>query len=377
MLGVRPLKEHNMSRVLFVRSPEASFRPEMYISNAIIAEFVKRGAEVVEINSSQRFTSLRSQSMFYDDQTMTDSFAMALTEVGKSVKTGDAVFFGDGWCPTLPALEFHLHCSGIRDVRKYGIFHSSCATPGDFLATAGDWVSRLEADIVGRYLDTTFVATPYSVDTLKANLWFQKLNIAVDERVTVSGLPLSMATDPAPLPRNREVIFAHRWAADKNPQAFASLACAAKDQNVGAKFIVLHPIPIDTTIVDSTNIEYRLCSTREQYEDNIRQASVVFSSATLETFGYALIEGVQNGALPLAPARACYPYLYGVYNSPVDHSAKFSPFLYEDGATTNQVLDKLKVLLDNPQLHSKLTTMLDYYSQSATRIVDKVLGDFK
>ena len=302
-------------RVLFVRSPEASFRPEQHISNVLVdALKIHPNIELMELSSSDEFTQLDNQKLFYDDASMTRSFARSLTEVTANVDDGDVVFFSDAWMPSIPAIKFHLHCAGIDGVRMCGIFHSSVETPGDFLRTAGEWVRRLEADLVTHYLDQVFVATLYGYIRVRANAHIHPSQL---HRVSVTGLPLIRCPYELPIIKADPpiILFSHRWAEDKDPELFIRLVRYAKDEGSSLAFTVAHPVPFDYdtpfyAAAKEAGIIFEYCPTRRHYWELLCRSTVVISTAQLETFGYSILEGIDVGCYPFVPNNACYPYMY-------------------------------------------------------------------
>lgn len=367
-----------MSKIIFVDSPSSTFRPEMWIM-----KMLKEGARSLGIPhltvEADKAVKLDNQKLFYDNTTMTKSFFNGVLGALDVVEDGDVIFFGDAWNPAIPALKFHLYCSGLHDVKMCGIFHSSVETPGDFLYEAGKWVRNLEHDLVDEYLDKIFVATKYGKDNI---IWNGGSNISI------TGLPFispsttlsqdSYGQDLNLLHTHKDsVIFSHRWAADKNPFRFIKLVKTYKQNNPNSllKFKVLHPVPLPLSDIKpalDVGIEFILCSNKIDYWREVGTAKVAFSSATLETWGYSIIDAIIAGALPMVPSNACYPYMYKpfymydrhvgiqtIYRHFMDILASYkegapqeSPFL--DGSTAQQELTAYTNGLPSPSIASIL-----------------------
>jgi len=307
-----------VAKVIVVRSPESSFRPERYITDKVIDALLVRKVKFVEINSGDAFQTLSSQSLFYDDRTMTNSFFNGVLRALDVIENGDVVYFADGWSPAIPALKFHLHCSGVN-AYIVGLFHSSVETPGDFLFTAGQWVRDLEQTLLG-CLDVIFFATRYG----EGKLCHYPHS---DAAFKVTGLPIIRPEDTCngfnQVPKEwqrwtdagnpRVIGFSHRWAADKRPHDFIELAQKFKGDE-SHTFRVLHPVPLpmDATmeLALEAGIEFVECHNKLTYWNEVQKLHFIFSSAELETFGYSVIEAVTLGAVPIVPDRACYPFLY-------------------------------------------------------------------
>lgn len=321
-------------RILYLRSPEATFRPEKYISDHLVVAFREAGHEVKEL-SYELFTKL-NQALFYDDATMTRSFASTALQATTEMKDGDILFFADAWCPAIPMIKFHAYCSGIN-IKMFGIFHSSVYTPGDFLYEGRFWSGPLEAHIVDDCLDGVFVATEYGVHSLMQN---PSLCVLPDHVVHATGLPPVYAPAGVEPVVNEKptVIFAHRWAADKQPQKFLALAAAFQQlfPDDPVTFKVLHPVPIDFGSLPS-NVETVFCEQRETYWAHAMAADVTASTALLETYGYSILDAVLYGALPFVPNVACYPYLYD------------QRFIYDAQQPIEDTARCLRVVLDESQ----------------------------
>lgn len=323
-----------MPKLIIIRSPQADFRPEKFIINKLVSYMVTTDLEVVEIHPQQEFTTLDSQSLFYSNDTMTQSFFHGVSEAIKVIEDGDVVFFADALCPVIPALKFHLHCAGFHKVKMCGIFHSSVETPGDFLYEAGQWVRDLENCLMN-CLSVVFVATSYGKNILKKNKAYNNDSC----EIMVTGLPRIVPEDTGCVRPQflysgmPNVMFSHRWTYDKRPEYFVNLAAA---RNQVANFIVIHPVPLPKDDLYgraiAAGIKFVHAETKQQYWDALSFCDIVFSSAILETFGYSILEATEMGALPMVPNEACYPYMYNIE--------------YMWDATSNDVEDNMLTTFD-------------------------------
>lgn len=317
-----------MTKIIVVRSPESDHRPEKWICNYIINQLNEEASDlqVVDIASEEELT-LNNQSFFYDNTTMTKSFANGVLKVIAQVEDGDVVYFSDAWCPAIPMLKFHLYCSDIHNVKLCGLFHSSVETPGDFLFEGGKWVRQLEANLL-EMLDEVYVATTYGVQTVTNNFLVGKANVFATSLPVIDPASTGHSIDLIPFDnRPYRVVFNHRWAADKRPQDYVWLAqrirSAYEDHGFDdpPEFVVLHPFDMPVKDKDKENINFILCDNKQKYWKELSKARVVFSSATLETFGYSVIDGIVMDTNVLVPDRACYPHMYAqssIYHSRVE-----------------------------------------------------------
>ena len=78
-------------RLLYVRSPEASFRPEVYISNALVAAAKTDGLDVVDLQSKD-FDNLSDQSNFYEPNAMSAGLLATTSQLVSLLQADDIVF---------------------------------------------------------------------------------------------------------------------------------------------------------------------------------------------------------------------------------------------------------------------------------------------
>lgn len=303
-----------MGNLIIVRSPEAEFRPERYITDSVCNELLGK-CDITEVLAGE-FATLNSQTHFYDNSTMSRSFLEGVRGAIQLMADGDTVFFSDLMNPAIPVLKMHAYCEGLN-VKIAGIFHSCIYTPQDFLYAAGDWAHQMEAHLL-ECVDEVYVATEYGRECLKANPWLQgrpgpqawmRGNAVVQEKVKVVQFPLVLPEMPK-VERRLRVVFSHRWCPEKHPQDFVKLAVAAKAIGLPHEFVVLHPVPMEVDAEAQKHLTFIQCDTRERYLQELAASTHVFSAATLETFGYSIADGVQWGLIPIVPDTACYPYLY-------------------------------------------------------------------
>ena len=277
--------------IYLIRSPESPSRPELFIANQI-KELLPDCVDLIPTNLGNDPLAGKS---FYDDATFVDNFtktAIKLSEL--EILDGDVLFFVEGFNPILPLLDYYFVCKGVN-VIKCGIFHSNCCTPGD-LFEFSPAIHKLENYILNSSLDEVFVASKYLADNV-----LKSCNTA---KVTVTGLPVPelRTTDCV---RDNTVIFSHRWALDKNKDFFKQLASYCSDTDLKFKILTPNANTIDADVAQY-NIEVCVCPTKEEYFQQLSKSKVVFSCATLETFGYSVLEGIFSGLIPLVPDLASY-----------------------------------------------------------------------
>ena len=296
--------------IYLIRSPESPSRPERFIANQI-KQYIP---DCVDLIQSNGIDPLEGKS-FYDTPTFVNCFTQAavkLTEIG--LKDGDVLFFVEGFNPILPLIDYYLVCENIK-VKKCGIFHSNCHTPGDLFENSKT-IHNLERYLLENSLDMVFAASEYLANNIRKSY--------AGANVSINGLPVPdlKAIDQ---PREDTVIFSHRWADDKNKEFFKLLTKHCK--NKPYKFKLLTPNVANIEDLSDFNIEVVHCATKDMYFDEIQKAKVVFSCATLETFGYSVIEGIYAGLVPIVPDYASYHdlinpnYMYGFDPRGLDNPA--------------------------------------------------------
>jgi glycosyltransferase involved in cell wall biosynthesis len=247
------------------------------------------------------------------------------------VKDGDSILFVEGMTPLVPTVRYWTELTQ-KKVNLFGIFHSSTNCPGDLFSNSYP-VMDLERYICGA-LDTVFVATEYL------------RSLVLGTRVVRSGLPLPPFTKQT---RShdlcKEVLWTHRWAEDKNVDLFIDLMQLMPDFH----FRVL--APQERTKIVTAEQEERLkivgsrltwvhCVDRTQYLGNLsatNRRGVFFSCATLETFGYSLLEALWEGYYPVVPSWASYEEMV----RPA-YRYSFDPFQLKDKTYRNKLLKRIE-----------------------------------
>jgi glycosyltransferase involved in cell wall biosynthesis len=155
---------------------------------------------------------------------------------------------------------------------------------------------------------------------------------------------------PAPAPRQMTgppvVLWNHRWEEDKRPSAFARVMIALADEGVDFRLVLLgtgdqvQPTPLlllrerlaDRILRDKPAVS------RAEYVHWLARADVAVSTAEQENFGYAAIEAMAAGAVPLLPSRLSYPEitpdrLHGelLYDTDAELREKLGAWLREPG----------------------------------------------
>jgi len=198
----------------------------------------------------------------------------------------------DGWYPGLESLAY-VRDAGRRRVRLTAILHAGTYDPWDFLTQRGltSWAEHIERGWF-HLLDRVFVATRFHQNLLISARQVDPAKISV-VRFPVHYNPRHHGNPH----REPIVVFPHRLAPEKDPEAFTRLhECYIT--RYGATPDGLHFV---TTAAGGG------CRNKSQYYALLSRCRVAVSTALQETFGIAMQEAVNAGCMPVAPNRLSYP----------------------------------------------------------------------
>lgn len=204
------------------------------------------------------------------------------------VGNDDVFLFLDGWFPGLEMLAYIRDGLGLK-TRFVGMFHAGTYDPNDYLSqrNMGKWGKSLEEAWFAIY-DKVVVATTYH-----RVLLLRQRRIDPDKIITIFFPMLTNWLVRGPKQPGL-VVFPHRLAPEKNPDAFGALS--------------VHPdIKNRFTCVFTQS---KSGVSKEEYWSQLRQAQYAVSFAKQETWGIAMIESVLSGCIPIVPDRLSYHGLY-------------------------------------------------------------------
>ncbi len=136
-------------------------------------------------------------------------------------------------------------------------------------------------------------------------------------RVLPPGIDLRGFPLPADRPAGDPPVIAwnHRWEEDKRPGAFARILLRLVER--GRRFrlellgttVQVRPRPLELILdrLGDRVIRAGPARTRREYVRRLGRADIVVSTAVQENFGYAVLEAMAAGAVPLLPHRLSYP----------------------------------------------------------------------
>lgn len=306
-----------MGRLIFVSAPGGP----QGLENQIMRHIATNTGEVYEWIDGPVPKGEKTGTGFYDVDVWHEHQLHVMQDLlFRKTQEGDHIIFTDAWFPGLEMVRM-----AHPDAYLVGFVHGCSSIPGDLMGWY-TWANGLESAWFEEMYDSLLVQTPYTFRY--ARTWMTK--------AVLVGSPF----DPAPFVNTEEkvidVIWPHRCSPDKGFDDFLAVArILAKDYRIVVTTAGELSSGAYEQLMSVGVTAYSGC-TGTFYKSRLAEAKVVLSTAQQETWGYAVMEAVASGAIPLVPGRACYPYLY------------HPDYQYADGATPEQIARSVKDLLDNP-----------------------------
>ncbi len=200
------------------------------------------------------------------------------------VKPGDKFLVTDAWNFAITAIRYMSDLLEIP-VEIHGIWHAGAYDPTDILGMKMKGESANHAERSWYHAcDYNYFATNFHRE-----MFLNNLNISPEQhkKAILSGQPHQlMSVDMAKyinLPKENQVIWPHRYNADKQPEIAEQL---------------------DVVISQSMNL------VKDDYYHLLGTSKVVFSCALHENLGISMMEGCLAGAIPIVPDRCSYAEMY-------------------------------------------------------------------
>ena len=111
------------------------------------------------------------------------------------------------------------------------------------------------------------------------------------------------------------IIWNHRWEFDKNPEAFFESLYELAGQDLAFEVALLGECFQDypkcflkaRDRLGKRIVQFGFAPSRDDYRQWLKRGSIVISTALQENFGFAVVEAIRFGCLPLLPRRLSYP----------------------------------------------------------------------
>lgn len=207
------------------------------------------------------------------------------------ITDSDILFFHDLWFPGIEALQYIRNMSG-KKFAIWGILHAGTWDNNDFTYKSGmrNWAKYLEMSWL-QFFDRVFVGSNYHKELIL------KKNKGIKTEIIVSGLPFKASEVARKSEKENIVVFPHRLDSEKQPQLFDRMKKILEKKYPDWKFVKTKDIT----------------KTKEAYFQLLGKAKIAVSFAKQETFGYAMLESVANGCIPIVPNDLSYASM-PIYN---------------------------------------------------------------
>ncbi len=219
-----------------------------------------------------------------------------LQEIILFIKEGweGTIFFMDLWFPGIEALAYIRDCAK-RKIRISGMLHAGTWDPWDFLSQneCGAWGRYVEYGWL-RLVDQIFVASRFHKELIRSYMVDMGDWSLIESKFEIVDWPCYQSRALRnKYQKENIVVFPHRLAPEKAPEIFEQLQKVYIDrtQNFNTQFLRTKD----------------MCSTKAGYYELLARSKVAFSSALQETFGIAMVEAWNLGAIPVCPDRLSYP----------------------------------------------------------------------
>jgi glycosyltransferase involved in cell wall biosynthesis len=301
-------------------------------------------------------------------QRVADLFRQGVIQNGDVFWLSDIEFWG------MEAIRYLARLQGIK-VLIAGFLHAASYTTEDFMSPMDD---------IGRFSEVAWIAT---CDRVYVGSLYHKEAVALrrlmieprlNDRVVITGNPwrsaeaLSQIGDFAG-DRDIDVIFPHRPDHEKRPGVFLDLMEQVQ-RSLGPLRIVFttgRPTYRSTNDPDTLRriqawqvqglCEVHTGLSRADFYRLLRRSKVVMSTAIEENFGYAIVEGMTFGALPLLPDGFSYPEL-------VQGDKRF---LYRPERASDSLAPKLfDLLVADDSWRAEVSAIAREWDRSEWRIVN-------
>ena len=313
--------------------------------------------QVVTVDGEDFAPEQRTEGAFLDFGATNVYKATQAAEVSKlfsngKVKPGDKFLVTDAWNFIITPIRYMSDLLDIP-VEIHGIWHAGAYDPTDILGykMRPDWPHHVERSWF-HACDCNYYATDFH-----KNMFLRNLNIPQGdyEKAVRSGQPHELIVKDlhalASTPKERRIMWPHRYNADKQPEIAENLA---ENYNM--------------VITQNMNLS------KEEYYQTLAGSVAIFSCALHENLGISVMEAVLTGAIPIVPDRASYSEMYlDVFKYPSKWTEDYDAFLKHRDDLTAFIDEKI----DNAEKYISIVSeqqqiLVDNYLNS-TVMIDKIL----
>lgn len=304
------------------------------------------------------------------------SQCMHLVEMHRNgnLKSDDFIYFEDMFHPGLEALAYCFQLSEYSKRISSPLIAVRCLAQtidsDDFVHYTGlaDWMRHYE-HMVNSFVDVVFMNSEEMIPYMTAAGW--------QVPVAVTGLPFGKlevlhraGNNIVPFyNRPRDVVFASRIAAEKQPEFFIAVAkeFASRCPDPSVVFKILSGAKISSPVIEreillgSLRLEVHSHLKKEDYYKHLGNARVLFNASLQDWGSVVLPEADTLGTNVLFPAYRSFPEIFRS-----DKDRMYIPWSVHDA------VNKLEQLLLEP--HPEIGKISDYQNGSIARSV-KIMND--
>ena len=260
--------------------------------------------------------------------------AMQLAELcrmayNRELNDDDVIFFVDAWNPAISNLAYIRDGLGMK-FKIAGCLFAGSYDPYDFLAKTGMgyWAKDLENSWF-RIVDKYFIATEFHKRLIRDSRDVDPKKLIVTGHPTLFDWE-SEVTDE----KENIIVFPHRLDSEKHPELFDKL-----------RGVIPHYSEEKWEFIKTKDVT----KTKQEYFELLERAKISVSFADQETWGFAMIESVFAGCLPLVPDKLSYAEMYDPvfkYTGLADAQSKLGAMIYKYDSYLPHLKENRKRLLD-------------------------------
>ena len=315
--------------------------------------------QVVTVDGEDFAPEQRTEGAFLDFGATNVYKATQTAEVSRlfsngKVKAGDKFLVTDAWNFIITPIRYMSDLLNIP-VEIHGIWHAGAYDPTDILGykMRPDWPHHVERSWF-HACDYNYYATDFH-----KNMFLRNLNIPQGDydKAVRSGQPheliVNQLTKYQDVPKERSIMWPHRYNADKQPEI-------AEDLNNDFDMVITQKMDLD----------------KSSYYATMGQSRAIFSCALHENLGISVMEAVLTGAIPIVPDRASYSEMYlAEFKYPSKWTADFESYTKHRA----ELVEFIQHRLDNasaylPLLHQQQEILMENYL-SCSKMVDNILPE--
>jgi len=288
------------------------------------------------------------------------------------LKSGDKIFATDIW---QFGLEGVAYASKLMDksVEFYGINYAGTFEFYDFLNLRGltPWAKYYEKMLFEWATKVFFGSEKLREMAIRAGMFsdYRKAvltGLAFNSKYILKMVGIEKEEDRLKIQKDNIVVFPHRWDFEKNPQVFLDVVKYVKEREPDIEFIITtsrkefggtYPIEEALKMEKEGLLKIYKGLSKLEYYRLLLKSKIIFSSAKQDTVGYAMLESITLGCVPVVNYGVSYEeYLPRIY-------------LYTDGAI-EEAGDKIIEFINKPPKDAY--PYIKRYDKSLDRMLDEM-----